>query len=82
MLGWMYYAGKGTSRNYTEALKWFRYAAEQGHATAQYNLGAMYFEGKGTPKDLKEGRKWLELAADQGEENAIKMLRELFGDVE
>lgn len=82
MLGWMYYAGKGTSRNYTEALKWFRYAAEQGHATAQYNLGAMYFEGKGTPKDLKEGRKWLELAADQGEENAIKILRELFGDVE
>lgn len=82
MLGWMYYAGKGTGRNYAEALSWFHKAAEQGHATAQYNLGAMYFEGKGTPKDLKEGKKWMELAAEQGEENAIKILREWFGDVE
>ena len=37
----MYEKGKGVSQNYGEAVKWFRLAAEQGHAKAQSNLGTM-----------------------------------------
>ena len=38
-LGEKFYYGKGTTQDYKEALKWFKKAAEQGDADAQYNLG-------------------------------------------
>ena len=34
-LGMMYYTGSGVHQDYAEALRWFRQAAEQGHAEAQ-----------------------------------------------
>ncbi len=37
-LGMIYYNGEGVPRDDAEALKWFREAAEQGHAEAQFNL--------------------------------------------
>ena len=43
-----------------------RQAAEQGDATAQFNLGNMYANGEGVPKDDAEAVKWFRLAADQG----------------
>ena len=47
-------------------MKWYRLAAEQGHAKAQFNLAAMYGNGKGVPEDDKEAVKWYRLAAEQG----------------
>ena len=41
-------------KNYAEAAKYFRQAAEQGYATAQYNLGVCYYNGYGAPKDLEQ----------------------------
>ena len=32
-------------------MKWYRLAADQGNAGAQYNLGAMYANGNGVPED-------------------------------
>ncbi|MCZ6454002.1 MAG: hypothetical protein O6909_07155, partial [Alphaproteobacteria bacterium] len=49
-----------------EALKWFRLAAMQRDAFAQYNIGAMYVEGLGVPQDYSEALKWYRLAAKQG----------------
>jgi len=40
--------------------------AEQGDASAQYNLGQMYYQGKGVPQDYKEAVKWYRLSAEQG----------------
>ena len=34
-------------RDYAEAAKWYRKAADQGRAKAQLSLGMMYFVGKG-----------------------------------
>ena len=31
--------GQGVPQDYAEAVKWYRLAAEQGNADAQYNLG-------------------------------------------
>ena len=42
-LGVMYGNGEGVPQDYKEAVKWYRLAAEQGVAAAQYNLGGMYY---------------------------------------
>ena len=51
---------------YAEAAKWFRRAAEQGHAIAQNNLGELYSGGVGIPQDEFEAVKWFRCAAEQG----------------
>ena len=38
-LGVMYMDGHGVEPDYDEALKWWRKAAEQGHAGSQHSLG-------------------------------------------
>ena len=44
-----------------EAVRWYRKAAEQGEAAAQFNLGNAYCYGNGVPRDVVEGNKWHEL---------------------
>ena len=62
----MYAEGQGMPQNYTEAVKWYRLAADQGDADAQTNLGTMYYFGKAVPQDYGEAMKWYRLAAEQG----------------
>ena len=50
----MYAKGENISRDYFEAVKWFRKAADQGYAPAQLNLFGAYIQGKGVPKDEAE----------------------------
>ena len=50
-----------------EAAKWYRKAAEQGNASAQYNLGVRYDNGQGVVKDEAEAVKWYRKAAEQGD---------------
>ena len=47
-------------------MKWYRKAADQGHATAQTNLGWMYATGQGVTRDDVEAVKWFRKAAEQG----------------
>ncbi len=47
----MYADGYGVVTNDAEAARWYRLAAEQGNAKAQYNLGIMYVNGEGVPQD-------------------------------
>ena len=44
----------------------FRQAAEQGHASAQFNLGVRYANGEGVPEDDAEAVHWYQMAAEQG----------------
>jgi uncharacterized protein len=48
------------------ALTWYRLAAEQGVADAQYNLGNNYRNGEGVPQDYAEAVKWYRLSAEPG----------------
>jgi TPR repeat protein len=66
----MYEKGQGVPQDYKTAVKWYKLAAEQGDADAQYNLGVMYAEGKGVPQDYKTAVKWYRLAAEQGDADA------------
>ena len=66
----MYFDGRGVPQDYAKAVRWYRRAAEQGHANAQFNLGNMYFHGRGVPEDYPEAVRWLHLAAEQGDADA------------
>lgn len=44
---------------------WYRKAAEQGNALAQYNLGFMYHEGRGVSQDTVQAHVWFNLAASE-----------------
>jgi TPR repeat protein len=61
----MYRNGEGVPEDDKQAVKWYRLAAEQGHASAQYNLGFMYSNGEGVPEDDKQAVKWYRLASEQ-----------------
>ena len=52
--------------DYTTAVKEWKPLAEQGYASAQFNLGIMYEYGNGVPKDYSEAVKWYRLSAEQG----------------
>ena len=60
-----YLVGQGVPQDFKEAVKWFRLAAEQGDAFAQFKLGGMYLMGKGVPQDSEAARKWMKLSTDQ-----------------
>ena len=66
VLGVRYDNGIGVPEDDTEAVKWYRLAADQGDADAQLNLGLMYDNGNGVPEDDTEAVKWYRLAADRG----------------
>ena len=69
-MGFMYANGERVPEDAREAVKWYRKAAAQGYAKAQFNLGFMYTKGKGVPKDDREAAKWYRKAAEQGLSNA------------
>ena len=64
---WLRKAEKLTSeKRYDEAVVWYRKAAEQGNADAQYKLGLCYENGKGVRQDYTEAVKWYRIAVNRG----------------
>ncbi len=59
-------------------MKWYRKAAEQGNAIAQFNLGVMYFHGQGVPQNYQEAMKWYRKAAEQGQTDAQNNLGRMY----
>jgi uncharacterized protein len=47
----MYDDGHGVAQDYAQAVVWYRKAADQGAALAQFELGLMYRQGHGAPQD-------------------------------
>ena len=68
----MYDEGQGVAQDYEEAARWYRLAAEQGHALAQNNLGVVYGKGQGVKQDYVIAHKWTNLAAANGVKEAVK----------
>ena len=65
-IGFMYDNGLGITKDYSEAVKWYRKSADQGFSTAQHNLGYMYRHGKGVTENNEEALKWYRKSAEQG----------------
>ena len=53
-----------------QAAHWYRKAADQSHALAQFNLGVMYARGQGVDRDDATAGMWLGKAAQQGDAGA------------
>ncbi len=66
LIGDAYYYGHGVSRDYTEAARWYRRAAQHSNAMAQSTLGDIYYYGRGVPQDFVEAGQWWQRAAEQG----------------
>lgn len=80
-LGVRYYVGLDAPQDYEKALRWFRSAAERGHAGAQLNLGLMLDDGYGAavPRQPREAFIWLSLSAEAGNADARERLGDLRG---
>ena len=77
--GWFFIGAKATPESqfdtaeelyekgkYTEAIKWYKKAADQGLADAQFRLGECFEVGRGCKKDLRESFIRYESAAKKG----------------
>ena len=62
----MYDNGQGVAQDYKAAAKWYTLSAEQGNASAQYNLGVMYDNGQGVAQDYVKAHMWYNIAAIDG----------------
>ena len=72
------YYGKGIPGNHVEVVAWYRQAADQGDASAQYLLGFMYYNGYGVPQDYAEAATRYRQAADQGITFAQRSLGDMY----
>ena len=69
-LALMYADGQGVTKDETQAVIWYRKAADQGFAGAQNGLGNMYSSGRGVAKDDMQAVVWYLKAANQEDEVA------------
>ncbi len=67
-------------KDYKEVVRLYHLSAEQGDATAQFNLGWMYGNGQGVPQDYKEAVRWYRLSAEQGTARAQVFLGAMYGN--
>lgn len=67
----MYDGSHAVRQDHAEAARWFRLAAERGHAIAQANLVRQFYMGQGVPEDYVRSYAWFALAAAQGERNSV-----------
>lgn len=74
------YYGRGRSQSDEEAAKFYRKAAERGHAEAQNKLGTMFKEGRGVAQNDEEAVSWFRKAAEQGLADAQCGLGVMYSD--
>ena len=73
--------GLGFSKDYKEAMKWWKKAAENGNSDAQLMLGQCYKTGMlGTLKSNYDAKKWYNKSAEQGNFRALQALAGLYAE--
>lgn len=79
-----YSKGEGVPRDHRVAIRWYRLAANQGHALAMYDLGSYYYDGDsdGVPRSFVTAIRWFRRAAKQGYGPAQVMLAMMYEDGE
>jgi TPR repeat protein len=65
------------AKDYAEAARQWRRAADAGHADAMFNLAELYGNGRGVPQDAAEAARWFRKAVDAGSPSAMEHLRRL-----
>ena len=76
-LAGMYENARGVDVNIAVALFWYKKAAMQDYAQAQFNTGRLLLEHDSTERNIAEAAYWLQQAAAQGLHEAQAMLVQL-----
>lgn len=76
----MYRTAKYVTKDSFKAVEWYRRAAEQGHALAQFYLGLAYDLGQGVPADAVKAVEWYGKVAEQGHTFAQNNLANMYLD--
>lgn len=70
-----HYGINGKTKDYTEAMKWYKIASDKGNDRAQFNIGLLYFHGGfGVSKDYGQAEVWFRKAKELGNYDATKYL--------
>lgn len=78
-LGKIYARGKySLEPDMHEAARWYRRAAQEGNAQAQYVYALMCLTGSGVERNDKQGMSWLQLAAGRDYLPAVEKLAECY----
>jgi eukaryotic-like serine/threonine-protein kinase len=72
----------GALKDYADALRWFRKAADAGDALGMNHIGEMYHDGLEMPKDYAEAIRWYRKAAAGGSAEAMAHLGFCYRDGE
>ena len=62
-------------------MRWYRLAADQGDAAAQFNLGNGYYNGRGVLKDSVLAHMWSNIAGANGNASARQLRDHLERDM-
>jgi hypothetical protein len=80
-VGFLYETGQGVRQDYSEAVRWYRKAAEQGNTIAQIQLGNMYRLGKGVSQSYVMAYLWYDISSRSGNANAKDLRRAVAGNM-
>lgn len=81
-IGNSYSLGFGVAKNSTEAVRWYKLAAEAGLSEGMYNLALMHDNGEGVDEDNVLAATWYHKAADLGDTDAMYNLGLLYQEGE
>ena len=73
------YSGDSLTRDYGQAMYWFRIAADKGDAIAMKEISLLYAGGFGVPRDCDLAERWLEKAAKAGNEGPGERHQRIIG---
>lgn len=62
-------------KDFNEAERWIRIAAQSGLSRAQFSLATLYENGQGVPKDAQQACYWYRVAAQSNHSDALNALR-------
>ena len=65
------------TKDYAEAMLWYRRAADRGASNAHAQLGAMFQNGLGVAPDNIEAEKWFIIAAELGPDGTKRAARDV-----
>jgi len=77
---WAPIEGYGIEKSSKQAAYWYRLAADNGHAEAQYNLAQLYAKGDGVKKDEEQAARWVSASATQGYAPAMSELGQRYAE--
>ncbi len=76
-LGQMFHQARGRTRDYEQAVKWYKHAAKRGYRRAQHRLGTMYAKGLGVGRNYIKAYAWCKVSAAQQSKYAMRKMKKI-----